>query len=90
MAGADKIFLLGEHIQYLLLHMELKLFLKVDLIWGPEINMLLRPKASLRLCWNDGLYGPTETLLLLKKSNDIDVCSDLIAQAEHDVKQTPY
>ena len=38
----------------------------------------------------DGLYGPTETLIVADESSDPEFCaSDLLAQAEHDVRARP-
>ena len=64
---------------------------KVDLICGPGNKYVTEAKRQVfGSVGIDGLYGPTETLVIADKSNDVELCAaDLIAQAEHDVEATP-
>ena len=64
---------------------------KVDLICGPgNIFVMNAKKQVYGDVGVDGIYGPTETLIICDKSSNIDfVVSDLMAQAEHDVLALP-
>ena len=63
----------------------------VDLICGPgNLLVTLAKKAVFGDVGIDGLYGPTETLLLADYSANPVLCAaDLIAQAEHDERAIP-
>ena len=91
MAGADKIFLLGGAHSIFAFAYGTQTIPKVDLICGPGNKYVTEAKRQVfGSVGIDGLYGPTETLVIADKSNDIELCAaDLIAQAEHDVEATP-
>ncbi len=91
MAGADKIFLLGGAHSIFAFAYGTQTVPKVDLICGPGNKYVTEAKRQVfGSVGIDGLYGPTETLVIADKSNDIELCAaDLIAQAEHDVEATP-
>ena len=91
MAGADKIFLLGGAHSIFAFAYGTQTVPRVDLICGPGNKYVTEAKRQVfGSVGIDGLYGPTETLVIADKSNDIELCAaDLIAQAEHDVEATP-
>ena len=91
MAGADRIFLLGGAHSIFAFAYGTQTVPKVDLICGPGNKYVTEAKRQVfGSVGIDGLYGPTETLVIADKSNDIELCAaDLIAQAEHDVEATP-
>ena len=64
---------------------------RVDLICGPgNIFVMNAKKQVYGDVGVDGIFGPTETLIICDKSSNIDfVVSDLMAQAEHDVLALP-
>ena len=64
---------------------------KVDLICGPgNIFVMAAKKSVYGDVGVDGIFGPTETLIICDKSaNKEFVVSDLMAQAEHDVLALP-
>ena len=91
MAGADRIFLLGGAHSIFAFAYGTQTIPKVDLICGPGNKFVTEAKRQVfGSVGIDGLYGPTETLVIADKFNDIELCAaDLIAQAEHDVEATP-
>ncbi|MBK65495.1 MAG: histidinol dehydrogenase [Chloroflexi bacterium] len=91
LAGADRIFLLGGAQSIFAFANGTDLVPRVDLICGPGNKYVTEAKRQVfGSVGIDGLYGPTETLVISDKSNDIELCAaDLIAQAEHDVEATP-
>ncbi len=64
---------------------------KVDVICGPGNKYVTEAKKCVYGDVGiDGLYGPTETLIIADNKSDPILCaSDLIAQAEHDYEATP-
>ena len=64
---------------------------RVDIICGPgNLFVTLAKKIVFGDVGIDGLYGPTETLVIADKaSNPTLVAADLIAQAEHDELAKP-
>ena len=64
---------------------------KVDLICGPGNSYVTEAKKQVfGTVGIDGIYGPTETLLLADHSANPTLCAaDLIAQAEHDYEAKP-
>jgi histidinol dehydrogenase len=60
---------------------------KVDKICGPgNIFVTLAKKMLYGIVGIDGLYGPTETVIIADETADPALCAaDLLAQAEHDV-----
>ena len=91
MAGADRIFLLGGAHSIFAFAYGTQTVPRVDLICGPGNKYVTEAKRQVfGSVGIDGLYGPTETLVIADKSNDVELCAaDLIAQAEHDVEATP-
>jgi histidinol dehydrogenase len=64
---------------------------RVDLICGPgNIFVTLAKKAVFGEVGIDGLYGPTETMIVADDTANSTFCAaDLVAQAEHDELATP-
>ena len=63
----------------------------VDMICGPgNIFVTLAKKQVFGHVGIDGLYGPTETLVIADETANPTLCAaDLLAQAEHDIMATP-
>ncbi|MCH8911234.1 MAG: histidinol dehydrogenase [Chloroflexi bacterium] len=90
-AGADRVFKLGGAQAIAALAYGTESVPPVDLICGPG-NVWVT--AAKKLVYGDvgidGLYGPTETLLIADESADPRfIAADLIAQAEHDTVAMP-
>ena len=90
-AGADRVFKLGGAQAVAALAYGTKSVPAVDLICGPGSVWVT---AAKKLVYGDvgidGLYGPTETLVIADESADPRfTASDLIAQAEHDPVAMP-
>ena len=64
---------------------------RVDMVCGPgNVFVTLAKKLMFGEVGIDGLYGPTETVLVADDSANPTLCAaDLLAQAEHDVMATP-
>ena len=64
---------------------------RVDKVFGPGNIYVTTAKRKLYgVVGVDGLYGPTETLIIADDSADPALCAaDLLAQAEHDELATP-
>ena len=91
LAGANRIFCLGGVHALAAFSMGTDKIPKVDFICGPGNKYVTQAKKILYGSVGiDGLYGPTETLIIADSKSDPSlVSSDLIAQAEHDVEATP-
>lgn len=90
-AGASRVFKLGGAQAIAALAYGTESIPAVDLICGPGNAWVT---AAKKLVFGDvgidGLYGPTETLVVADKSTDPKfTAADLIAQAEHDVVAMP-
>lgn len=90
-AGASRVFKLGGAQAIAALAYGTESIPAVDLICGPGSAWVT---AAKKLVYGDvgidGLYGPTETLVIADNSADPRfTASDLIAQAEHDVVAMP-
>jgi len=90
-AGASRVFKLGGAQAIAALAYGTESIPAVDLICGPGNAWVT---AAKKLVYGDvgidGLYGPTETLVIADKSTDPQfTAADLIAQAEHDVVAMP-
>jgi histidinol dehydrogenase len=90
-AGASRIFKLGGAQAIAALAYGTESVPSVDLICGPGSAWVT---AAKKLVYGDvgidGLYGPTETLVIADESADPRfTASDLIAQAEHDTVAMP-
>ena len=91
LAGANRIFCLGGVHALTAFSVGTDKIPKVDFICGPGNKYVTQAKKILYGSVGiDGLYGPTETLIIADSKSDPNlVASDLIAQAEHDVEATP-
>ena len=90
-AGASRIFKLGGAQAIAAMAYGTETIPSVDLICGPGNAWVT---AAKKLVYGDvgvdGLYGPTETLVIADDSADPRfTASDLIAQAEHDIVAMP-
>jgi histidinol dehydrogenase len=90
-AGADRVFKLGGAQAIAALAYGTESVPAVDLICGPGSAWVT---AAKKLVYGDvgidGLYGPTETLVIADETADPRfTASDLIAQAEHDTVAMP-
>ena len=90
-AGASRVFKLGGAQAIAALAYGTETVPSVDLICGPGSAWVT---AAKKLVYGDvgidGLYGPTETLVIADESADPRfTASDLIAQAEHDTVAMP-
>ncbi|MFL2664628.1 MAG: histidinol dehydrogenase [Dehalococcoidia bacterium] len=91
LAGANRVFKLGGAQAISAFTHGTKLIPKVDIICGPgNIWVTAAKKHVYGYVGIDGLYGPTETLIIIDETSDPDyTAADLIAQAEHDVNAMP-
>ena len=91
LAGANRIFCLGGVHALAAFSMGTDKIPKVDFICGPGNKYVTQAKKLLYGSVGiDGLYGPTETLVIADSKSDPNlIASDLIAQAEHDIEATP-
>jgi histidinol dehydrogenase len=85
-AGVDRIFKVGGAQAIAALAFGTDSIPKVDKICGPgNIFVLLAKKMVYGIVDIDGLYGPTETVIIADETADPIYCAaDLLAQAEHD------
>jgi histidinol dehydrogenase len=86
-AGVDRIFRIGGAQAIAALAYGTESVPKVDKICGPgNIFVTLAKKLLYGVVDIDGLYGPTETVIVADDSASPEICAaDLLAQAEHDV-----
>jgi len=91
LSGADRIFKIGGAQAISAFTYGTELIPKVDIICGPgNLWVTAAKKHVYGDVGIDGLYGPTETLVIIDQNSDPDyAASDLIAQAEHDVSAMP-
>jgi len=85
-SGADRIFKVGGAQAIAALALGTQSIPKVDKICGPgNIFVQLAKKLLFGTVGIDGIYGPTETVVLADDTAYPAVCAaDLLAQAEHD------
>jgi histidinol dehydrogenase len=90
-AGVDGIFRAGGAQAIAALAFGSETIPRVDKICGPgNIFVALAKKTVHGLVGIDGIFGPTETLILADDGADAALCAaDLLAQAEHDALATP-
>ncbi|MDP6822409.1 MAG: histidinol dehydrogenase [Dehalococcoidia bacterium] len=90
-AGADRVFKIGGAQAIGAFAYGTETVPPVDLIVGPGNVWVTAAKRQLfGRVGIDGLYGPTETLVVADQTSDPEFCaSDLLAQAEHDVRARP-
>lgn len=86
LAGVDRVFRVGGAQAVAALAWGTESIPKVDKICGPgNLFVTLAKKLVYGAVAIDGLYGPTETVVLADDSADPALCAaDLLAQAEHD------
>jgi histidinol dehydrogenase len=85
-AGVDSIFKVGGAQAIAALAFGTESIPRVDKICGPgNLFVVLAKKLVYGTVDIDGLYGPTETVVVADDSADPSLCAaDLLAQAEHD------
>ncbi len=90
-AGADRVFKVGGAQAIAALAYGTETIPKVDVVCGPgNIFVTTAKKHVYGDVGVDGLYGPTETLVIADDSADpAYTAADLLAQAEHDVLAMP-
>ena len=90
-AGVDRVFKVGGAQAIAAMAYGTETVPRVDLVCGPGNAYVT---AAKKLVFGDvgidGLYGPTETLVIADGHADPELCAaDLLAQAEHDVMAMP-
>ena len=90
-AGVDNVFQIGGAQAIAAMAYGTESISSVDLICGPgNIFVTLAKKLLFGEVGIDGLYGPTETMIIADQHANPTLCAaDLLAQAEHDVLATP-
>ena len=90
-AGVDHVFQVGGAQAIAAMAYGTESVPKVDIVCGPgNIFVTLAKQMVYGEVAVDGLYGPTETLVIADASVDPAVCAaDLLAQAEHDTLASP-
>ena len=90
-AGADRVFAASGAQAVAALAYGTETIPRVDKICGPgSIFVTLAKRAVFGDVGIDGIYGPTETVIVADAEADPALCAvDLIAQAEHDELATP-
>lgn len=90
-AGVDRIFRIGGAQAIAAMAFGTESVPRVDTICGPgNIFVTLAKKQVYGEVGIDGLYGPTETVVIADESSNPTLCAaDLLAQAEHDVLAKP-
>ena len=90
-AGADRVFRVGGAQAIAAMAYGTETVPRVDMICGPgNIFVTLAKKLLFGEVGIDGLYGPTETVIIADETANPTLCAvDLLAQAEHDVLAQP-
>ncbi len=90
-AGVDEVFAIGGAQAVAALTVGTESIPKVDMICGPGSIWVTAAKRQVYgLVGVDGIYGPTETMVIIDDESDPAVsAADLLAQAEHDVLAAP-
>ena len=90
-AGVDRVFPIGGAQAIAAMAYGTETVPRVDMICGPgNIFVTLAKKLLFGEVGIDGLYGPTETVIIADETANPTLCAaDLLAQAEHDVLATP-
>ena len=91
LCGVEKFYTYGGPQAIASLAFGTKNVSKVDMICGPgNIFVMTAKKLVYGEVGLDGIFGPTETLIIADNSSNLDyVVGDLMAQAEHDVLALP-
>jgi histidinol dehydrogenase len=90
-AGVDRLFSMGGAQAIAALALGTESVPRVDKVCGPgNIFVTLAKKQLFGRVGIDGLFGPTETVIIADDTADPGLCAaDLLAQAEHDVLASP-
>ena len=90
-AGVDRVFGIGGAQAIAAMAYGTEMVPAVDMLCGPgNVFVTAAKKMLFGEVGIDGLYGPTETLVVADGSANPTLCAaDLLAQAEHDVMATP-
>lgn len=90
-AGVDRVFAIGGAQAVAAMAYGTETVPKADIVCGPgNIFVTLAKKLVYGDVGVDGLYGPTETLIIADAAANPTLCAaDLLAQAEHDPLATP-
>ena len=90
-AGADRILQIGGAQAVAAMACGTETVPKVDMVCGPGgLFTTLAKKLVFGEVGVDGLYGPTETLVIADENGNPTLCAaDLLAQAEHDILAKP-
>ncbi len=90
-AGVHRVFAVGGAQAVAALAYGTETIPRVDMICGPgNLFVTLAKRRVYGDVGIDGLYGPTETLIVADESANATLCAaDLLAQAEHDEMATP-
>ena len=91
LAGVDRVYAMGGAQAIAALAYGTESVPRVDKVCGPgNIFVTLAKKMVFGTVDIDGLFGPTETLIVADDSADPALCArDLLAQAEHDPLASP-
>ena len=90
-AGVDRVFAIGGAQAVAAMAYGTETVPKVDMVCGPgNVFVTLAKKQVYGDVGIDGLYGPTETLIIADHTANPTLCAaDLLAQAEHDPMARP-
>ena len=90
-AGVDDVFAVGGAQAVAALAVGTESVPKVDVICGPGSVWVTAAKRRVYgMVGIDGVYGPTETMVIVDDQSDASVAAaDILAQAEHDVLAAP-
>ena len=90
-AGVDAVFAVGGAQAVAALAVGTQSIPKVDFICGPgSIWVTAAKRRVYGMVGIDGIYGPTETMVIIDDASDAAVtAADMLAQAEHDVLAAP-
>ena len=90
-AGVDRVFRVGGAQAVAAMAYGTETVPAVDMICGPgNVFVTMAKKLLFGEVGIDGLYGPTETMVLADETANPTLCAaDLLAQAEHDVMARP-
>lgn len=91
LAGVDRVFAIGGAQAIAAMAYGTETVPAVDMVCGPgNIFVTLAKKRVYGDVGIDGLYGPTETLIIADDSANPTLCAaDIVAQAEHDPMAQP-
>ena len=90
-AGADRVFRIGGAQAIAAMAYGTETVPAVEMICGPgNVFVTLAKKLLFGEVGIDGLYGPTETVIIADETSNPTLCAvDLLAQAEHDAMARP-